>query len=67
MSQRTPQTVFHPSSAHWSMVGYKERARRKDYQALLLAGPVFRNGALCDWKGKHLGAGIYDVWLEDRA
>ena len=60
------KTIFLPSYSHWAFPSYRERVRKADYQKLLLSGSTFRNGLLCEWKGKHVGAGIYEVWLEEK-
>lgn len=43
-------------------------ATRKDLQATLLAsdGQMLLRGSLWRIKSKHIGAGIYEVWLEQR-
>lgn len=69
MSGHTPRSEeFHPSVNHWNLrTGlYKERVTKKQLQSLLLQSPPFIGGLLCDWKSKHLGAGIYEIWAEER-
>ncbi len=65
-SQRAAQ--FTPSENHYRRVpGYKERCRLKDFQRLLMEQPnTFANGLLCEWKGKRVGPGIYEIWLEEK-
>lgn len=59
--------AFEPSINHWKVNGYKERMTKAQYQWLLLNRDLeFRFGAGCEWKGKHVDAGIYEVWLEER-
>lgn len=58
---------FTPSTNHWTLRAYKERCTKQQYRALLLnRGWEFKNGAIHDWKGKHIDAGIYEIWLEER-
>lgn len=49
--------------------GYTSTITRKQLKESLLAtdGWAFCQGKLCDIKSKHLGAGIYKVWLKVRA
>lgn len=67
MTEATKTKAFEPSVNHWTMRAYRERCTRKQYQHLLMNRCwEFRNGAMCDWKGKHIDAGIYEIWLEER-
>ena len=64
-------STFQPSDAHWAWadsVSYRERVSRKQAQSVLLNQPatVFKNGETYLWKTKHLGAGIYEIWLEKK-
>lgn len=60
---------FQPSINHWSLAPgrFKERMTRGQLRAILLnhADPIIR-GELRVWKSKHIGAGIYEVWTEER-
>ncbi len=45
---------------------FPKRVHRKEYQQLLLNGRTFWYGRIGEWKGRHLGAGIYEVrWVPD--
>lgn len=41
---------------------------RKELKQILLdtGGWTFMNGYCCDIRSKHLGCGVYKVWLEQR-
>jgi hypothetical protein len=60
--------VFVPSGGHWAWadsVAYRERVTRKQAQSVLLEQKTsVKNGNLYEWKFKHVGCGIYDMWLE---
>ncbi len=63
--------AFEPSMNHWIIadhVNYRERVTKKQAQSVLLDQPrvVFKNGGTYTWRTKHLGAGIYDIWLEKK-
>jgi len=45
--------------------GNKVRAVTAVARNLLLQGPYFCNGKRCDPKVKSIGAGVYEIWLED--
>ena len=56
------------------LVGYvpgisRPTMTRKQLKELLLYtdGWMMNRGAMCDIRSKHLGAGVYQVWLEARA
>ena len=43
----------------------RQRITKKEMQAILLEGePVMACGNLWDIKHKHLGLGVYEIWLE---
>ena len=45
----------------------KMRITRAQLQALLLYNePLVAHAYLWDWKHKHLGVGIYELWVEQR-
>ena len=46
--------------------GFKVRAITAVTRSLLLHGPYTYNGRLCHPKAKAIGAGVYEIWLEDR-
>jgi hypothetical protein len=46
---------------------FRDRMTRKELQAAILAGPHLVPGRLCDPVGKHVGAGIYEVEMKERA
>lgn len=45
--------------------GNKVRAVTAVTRHLLLHGPFMYNGRLCHPKAKSLGAGVYEIWLEE--
>jgi hypothetical protein len=49
----------------YSAPGYTSTLTRKQLKETLLAtdGRVFCQGMMCDIKSKHIGAGVYRVWL----
>lgn len=50
-----------------SQIQYGQNMTRKELRALLLDhDPIMYNGRLWDVKSKHLGAGVYRVWLKER-
>lgn len=51
---------------HWTMNGFKQVVTTKQYQEILdKHGPwVFRCGQRADIKGKKIGPGRYEVWLD---
>lgn len=55
---------LHPN--HWSLNCFKQVVSTKDYQAIIdkHGSWVFRNGQKADIKGKRIGPGRYEVWLE---
>lgn len=58
---------FQPADNHWQAgEQYRERVTKKQLQELLLNEPniVFKYGRSHSWKHKHIGAGIYEIWLE---
>jgi len=64
---KTPATAFRPSPNHWSMrLGlFRERVTRAQLRDLLLnqCDPIVR-GEVCRWKQRHLGVGVYELWVE---
>lgn len=46
------------------VAGSTRRVMRKEYQKLLLDGPHYWWGTRVGWRGKHVGAGVYEVWRE---
>jgi hypothetical protein len=59
--------AFQPSDNHWTMAPgvFKERVTKEQLRSVLLnvADPIVK-GTLCKWRSKHLGVGIYDLWIE---
>ncbi len=53
---------------HWNLRCYTEVVSTKKYQAILdkLGSWVMKNGEIYDIKGKRIGPGRYEVWLERR-
>lgn len=46
---------------------WRERVTRRQLRYVLLEYPLpIRFGMLCEWHSKHVGAGIYDLWLEEQ-
>lgn len=59
---------FVPSPNHWAMRRglFRERVTKAQLRDLLLnqCDPTVR-GTLCKWKHKHLGVGVYELWVEE--
>lgn len=58
---------FRPSNNHYTMaLGlFRERLTKPQLQYVLLhRGNPIINGALCEWKHKHIGVGVYELWAE---
>lgn len=53
---------------HWNMNCFKEVVSTKKYQAILdrFGSWVTKNGKIMDIKGRRIGPGRYEVWLENR-
>lgn len=46
---------------------YRERITRKQLQYHLLNNPdPIYGGKLMAWRNKHIGAGIYEIWIEEK-
>ena len=46
---------------------HRQRIERKQLKALLLANePVMSRGNLYDIQHKHVGLGVYEIWLKQR-
>ncbi len=69
MRRSTDRKAFQPSQNHWTFkVGlFKEHVTREQLRIVLLnhADPIIK-GRACEWKTKHLGAGIYALWAEEK-
>jgi hypothetical protein len=66
MTKKT-DTGFRPGTNHYNIrLGiYRETVTKSQLQdALLNWSMPFAQGYLCVWKSNHLGAEIYDMWLE---
>lgn len=65
MSKSDPE-VFLPSINHWRFDPgtYKERVTRAQLKYVLLECPdPIYEGQLHKWESKHVGAGVYDLWI----
>lgn len=53
---------------HWYSRYYTQIVSTKQYQEILdkLGSWVTRAGKIADIKGKKIGPGCYEIWLEDR-
>lgn len=51
---------------HWTCRGFREVVSTKSYQAILdrYGSWVFRDGDKANIKGKKIGPGRYEIWLE---
>lgn len=61
--------AFKPSVNHWTMRPgiFKERLTKAQLQHVLLNHPdPIVSGMGCEWKSKNLGAGIYELWVEEK-
>lgn len=65
---------FIPSQNHWTIrpmqfggkwEQYRERVNKDQLKYLLLHGsePIIR-GHVRNWKHKHLGVGVYELWVD---
>ncbi len=62
------EETFIPSDDHWKFnLGlYKERLTRQQLRYMLLNSPEpIYQGKLHTWKNKHVGAGIYEIWISE--
>lgn len=52
---------------HWQMQYYRQVVSTKEYQEILdkLGSWVMRAGKRANIKGKKIGPGRYEIWLED--
>lgn len=60
---------FRPSDNHWrhALGVYRERITREQLKHHLLNNPdPIYEGELCIWKHKHLGVGVYELWIEEK-
>ncbi len=55
------------SMNHWTLNCYRQVVSLKSYKAILhrYGSHVFRNGTRPAIKGKKIGPGMYEVWLEE--
>lgn len=62
---KQPET-WYPSKSHWIYNPgiFKERVTRSQLRSLLLGDPPITKGHVREWKFKHLGVGVYEVWVE---
>lgn len=53
---------------HWTINCFTQIVSTKQYQEILdrHGSWVMRNGKIADIKGKKIGPGRYEIWLEDR-
>lgn len=60
--------AFRPSDGHWhyALGFFKERVTKSQLRQALLGPEPIIKGELCDWKSRHVGAGIYEMWAEAR-
>ncbi len=56
---------LHPN--HWTVSCFKQVVSTKQYQKILdrHGSWVLRRGRRADIKGKRIGPGRYEIWLED--
>jgi hypothetical protein len=53
---------------HWVFLDYKQRCTRKTTQNILINHPtIIFKGRLYNIKSKHIGAGVYEVYKEERS
>jgi hypothetical protein len=57
---------WHPSKNHWIYKPglFKERVTRSQLRQMLLGDSPIVFGEVREWKFKHLGVGVYEVWVE---
>lgn len=53
---------------HWKIKCFKQRITAKELKRLLLdkEDKVMINGRILNFKKRNLGAGIYEIWFEDK-
>lgn len=65
MTTKKEVVQFIPSHYHSKFPGWKQRSTRAEAKDCLLNCQTWiANGLVWDWKVKHIGAGVYEVWLE---
>lgn len=56
---------FCPSYFHSKNPGWRQRVTRAEAKECLLHYQTWiANGFVWEWKTKHIGAGVYEIWLE---
>ena len=57
---------LHPN--HWTLACFTQIVSTRQYQEILdrFGSWVTRNGKIANIKGKRVGPGRYEIWLEDR-
>ena len=61
-----PADAFRPHDNHWRNLHFRESVTRRQLQHVLLNHPQpLRMGKLGRWRHKHLGVGVYELWMED--
>jgi hypothetical protein len=68
-NSQTAKVDFVPSNNHWTMAPglFKERVTTAQLRHVLLnvADPIVK-GRLLQWKSKHVGVGVHDLWAGER-
>lgn len=56
---------WHPSKNHWIYAPgvFRERVTRSQLRSMLLNDKPITHGEVREWKFKHLGVGVYEVWV----
>lgn len=66
MRKSNKNSEFFASPAHVQIPGiFKERITRSQLQQVLLRGDIIVKGHVMPWKYKHIGAGVYELWVND--
>jgi len=67
VSKQTIERDVLPSINHYNIKNFFETVTYEQLKSILLRhDTIMRWGVLCDAKTKHLGAGIYRLWYEER-
>jgi hypothetical protein len=59
---------FTPSINHWTICPlgtFREKVAKAQLRGVLLNAPApIVRGSLCQWRHRHLGVGVYELWAE---
>lgn len=59
--------TFEPSQNHWTVRGFRERVTKEQARDVLLNRPdPIVAGKLKEWKSRHVGIDVYEIWIGER-